>query len=154
MRGSGSGGGKVQTLRRSVIVHHTTTRCRPAPGKTSLIGSRLCAAYVVSGPKKGCVDNDIALRYGSDRKESMGLAEVTMKHRELGTKKAMIERNMLVEEWEHAYEQDEWLTVRFPKIKYLKSNDGDAASPLEMISNRRISRSMITTELQIFVPVG
>ena len=84
----------------------------------------------------------------------MGLAEVTMKHRELGTKKAMIERNMLVEEWEHAYEQDEWLTVRFPKMKDLKSNDGDAASPLEMISNGRISRSMITTELQNFVPVG
>ena len=66
--------------------------------------------------------------YGSDRKESMGRAEVTMKHRELGTKKAMIERNMLVEEWEYAYEQDEWLTNRFPKMKDLKSNDGDAAS--------------------------
>ena len=39
-------------------------------------------------------------------------------------------------------------------MKDLKSNDGDAASPLEMISNGRISRSMITTELQNFVPVG
>ena len=89
-----------------------------------------------------------------DRKENMGLAEVTMKHRELGTKKAMIERNMLVEEWEYAFEQDEWLTLRYPKMKDLKSNDGDAASPLEKMSNGRISRSMITTELQNFVPVG
>ena len=40
------------------------------------------------------------------------------------------------------------------KMKDLKSNDGDAASPLEMISNGRIRRSMITTELQNFVPVG
>ena len=67
------------------------------------------------------MDNDIALEYGSDRKENMGLAEVTMKHRELGTKKATIERNLLVEEWEYAFEQDEWLTVRYPKMKDLKS---------------------------------
>ena len=39
-------------------------------------------------------------------------------------------------------------------MKDLKSNDGDAASPLEKMSNGRISRSMITTELQNFVPVG
>ena len=51
----------------------------------------------------------------------MGLAEVTMKHRELGTKKAMIERNLPVEEWEYAFEQDEWLTMRYPKMKDLKS---------------------------------
>jgi len=50
---------------------------------------------------------------------------------------------MLVEEWEHAYEQDEWLTVRFPKMKDLKSNDGDAASPLEMINNGHISRTAL-----------
>ena len=66
----------------------------------------------------------------------------------------MIERNLLVEEWEYAFEQDEWLTMRYPKMKDLKSNDGDAASPLEKMSNGRISRSMITTELQNFVPVG
>ena len=114
-----------------------------------------CAGEHVSAQfQAGCIDNDIDLQYGSDRKENMGLAEVTMKHRELGTKKGMIERNMLVEEWEYTYEQDEWLTVRYPKMKDLRSNDGDAPSPLEMMSNGRISRSMINTELQNFVPVG
>ena len=57
-----------------------------------------------------------------------------MKHRELGAKKAMLELNMLVEEWELCFKQDEWLTQRFPKMKDIKSNDGDVASPLEMMS--------------------
>ena len=42
----------------------------------------------------------------------MGLIEATMKHRELGMKNGMLERNLLTHEWEQALDAHEWLTVR------------------------------------------
>ena len=62
----------------------------------------------------------------------MGLAEATMKHRELGMKNGMLERNLLVHEWEMALDAHEWLTVRYPQVKNIKSHDGDAPSRLEI----------------------
>ena len=72
-----------------------------------------CAGEHVSEQfKQGCIDYEIDLQYGSTRKQSMGLVEATMKHRELGMKNGMLERNLLTHEWEQALDAHEWLTVR------------------------------------------
>ena len=114
-----------------------------------------CAGEHISEEfKKGCRDYEIDLQFGSTRKESMGLAEATMKHRELGMKNGMLERNLLVHEWEMALDAHEWLTVRYPQVKNIKSHDGDAPSRLEIMSNGRYSRDMIRAELKNYVPPG
>ena len=84
----------------------------------------------------------------------MGLIEATMKHRELGMKNGMLERNLLVHEWELALDAHEWRAVRYPQTKSMKSHDGDARSRLEMMSNGRYSRDMIRAELKNYVPPG
>lgn len=114
-----------------------------------------CAGEHVSEAfKKGCIDYEIDLQYGSTRKQSMGLVEATMKHRELGMKNGMLERNLLTHEWEQALDAHEWLTVRYPQVKNIKSHDGDAPSRLEIMSNGRYSRDMIRAELKNYVPPG
>ena len=46
----------------------------------------------------------------------MGLIEATMKHRELGMKNGMLERNLLVHEWELALDAHEWRAVQLYDI--------------------------------------
>ena len=47
-----------------------------------------------------CREHGIELIFPSMRKQNMGLAEVTMKHTEMGIKTSMLEVNALAEEWE------------------------------------------------------
>ena len=45
------------------------------------------------GFKQGCLDYEIDLQYGSTLKQSMGLVEATMKHRELGNHRVPLYTN-------------------------------------------------------------
>ena len=58
----------------------------------------------------------------------MGLAEVTMKHAEMGIKTSMLEVNALAEEWEGHFFDTLWLNNRYPKLKDIQSSDGDAST--------------------------
>ena len=112
-------------------------------------GEHISAEFQETASKNG-----IIIMYGSDRKENMGLAEVTMQHTELGMKSIMLESCMDTGDWPSAFRARIFLVNRYPKIKDVKSRDGDASVAIEMMSNGRISRNTVHTELKHFCPPG
>ena len=72
----------------------------------------------------------------------MGLAEITMKKSEINMKTMMLEVNALVQDWEDHYLNHIFLENRLPKMKDVKSSDGDAPTPLETASGGRFSRRL------------
>ena len=114
-----------------------------------------CAGEHISADfQEAAIKNGIIIMYGSDRKENMGLAEVTMQHTELGMKSIMLESCMDTGDWPSAFRARIFLVNRYPKIKDVKSRDGDAPVAIEMMSNGRISRNTVHTELKHFCPRG
>ena len=55
-------------------------------------------------------------------------------------------------DWPSAFRARIFLVNRYPKIKDVKSRDGDASVAIEMMSNGRISRNTVHTELKHFCP--
>jgi hypothetical protein len=101
-----------------------------------------------------CVEHNIERQLPSTRKENMGLAEITMKNCEMNMKSMMLEVHSLVQDWVDHFENHLFLTVRLPKIKDIKSPDGDAATPLEIASGGEYSRRMCYKDLKSFVNAG
>jgi hypothetical protein len=72
--------------------------------------------------KDKCVELGIVHKLPSTRKQSMGLAEITMKKSEMNMKTMMLEVNALVQDWEDHYLNHIFLENRLPKIKDVKSS--------------------------------
>ena len=104
--------------------------------------------------KDKCVELGIVHKLPSTRKQSMGLAEITMKKSEINMKTMMLEVNALVQDWEDHYLNHIFLENRLPKMKDVKSSDGDAPTPLETASGGRFSRRLCYKELKSFVTAG
>ena len=104
--------------------------------------------------KDKCVELGIVHKLPSTRKQSMGLAEITMKKSEMNMKTMMLEVNALVQDWEDHYLNHIFLENRLPKMKDVKSSDGDAPTPLETASGGRFSRRLCYKELKSFVTAG
>ena len=83
----------------------------------------------------------------------MALAEIRVQIHALGMKRIMLSNSLLLEHWPLASKQHIWLWQRYPRGKDIRSSDGDAVRPLEMLSNGRISRLQISKELSRFVTV-
>jgi hypothetical protein len=102
-----------------------------------------------------CKELGIEVIYGDPTdKRSDGFEENAVKMIELSAKALMSENPVPTNWWELAADQGAELRNHVPASRNIKTDDGDAACPLEELSKNQISRRACHNYIAHFVPVG